>query len=528
MRHFLLTIVTLVSINLMAQSTPEMSYLIKETTPLSTISTDEFNRLTKSWNESNYKTNTATADALANRNLAFKKVALANEDFLSGIEKSVIFLIRDAIEKMDVQQLKNKVEPAITFSGFEAIDKLKLKKIDGIGYATINTFLAKEGSDAFLSGMKNYIQSYSKIQFVDAKLTSGAVHYSPHVKFEQIYMPEFTKVQIDAWMEVRGIMKNGMRRHDKFLVKINLNKKSDQHQIAGFEILSALTAQASRLPSFITAANNGGFDSGKVYARLEAIRRGGYAFAVEDFNNDGRLDAFVGNYGQSSLWLGQQNGDFVTVTEQPEVAKITLAKAAAFADLDNDGWKDLVITRFAADNLVGDIILFKNEKGTFKEIKEAFPSNILRDYAMPMAISDYNNDGLLDIYVGFPGERDFSAGPARSQVIKVAHGLFLNKGGFKFFDDTKQFDKTFRTSLAPHGALASDVDMDGKQDIIIMDDRKSLSPIFRNNGDGTYTIKNKDMRVMNYGYGMGIAAGDFNGERNYTLTLESSGAVAPA
>src|SRR5690606_19034085 len=130
-------------------------------------------------------------------------------------------------------------------------------------------------------------------------------------------------------------------------------------------------------------AQNSGFDKGKVYPRLEALRRGGYGFAIEDINNDGHLDAFVGNYGESTLWMGK-NGKFTQV--KSPVNKISLAKAAAFVDFDNDGWKDLFVTRFAADNAVGDIILYKNNKGKFEEVKNAFPSKILREYAMPSAI----------------------------------------------------------------------------------------------------------------------------------------------
>src|SRR5690606_3167327 len=74
--------------------------------------------------------------------------------------------------------------------------------------------------------------------------------------------------------------------------------------------------------------------------------------------------------------------------------------------------------------------------------------------------------------------------------------------------------------LMPHGALASDFDMDGKVDLMIMDDQMNLSPIYRNTGDGKFVVNNGDMQVMNYGYGMGISAGDLNqdGLQDYLLS----------
>lgn len=503
-----------------AESSDELKFLSKETKDATEISESKYNSMVGPWNESMKKSATSSVESSVARKEAFRRIALANEDFTSKIEQTTLLAIRNAFEKMDLNSLKNQLSDRISFSSFDTFANLKQKNVDGINFALSNSFASQYGTgDQFIANLQKYLKDFKSVEFVDAKITKAGVGYGDISDFKNIYMPEFEQAGFTVFFEVRGIMQNGFRRADKFNLRLLVEKKAEDYKIAGLEIKNAVTAQATREPSFNVAKNNAGFDAGKVYPRLEALRRGGYAFAVEDFNNDGHLDAFVGNYGESSVWSGQADGQFKQVGAD-EVSKVTLAKAAAFADLNNDGWKDLIITRFAADNLVGDIMLFKNENGKFVAVKNAFPSEILRDYAMPMAIADYNNDGMLDIYIGFPGERDFSAGPAPAKKMTVAHGLFLNKGGFKFLDDTKQLEKGFRTSIAPHGSLATDFDMDGKVDIVIMDDQKNLSPMYRNNGDGSFSMKNADLKIMNYGYGMGITAGDFNqdGLQDYVLS----------
>lgn len=508
---------TFISSIAFAKASPELEFLQSETDKVSTISESEFNQLTSGWNKSMSKTNTASLKDSEDRRLAFKKVALANEDLINQLEKTQVLLLRQAIEKMDVSLLSSNLATDFEFSSFESLISPKFKTLDGIQYVALQNFSNKNGDVPFLASFKNYLASFKKIEFADAKLTQAGVGYSDMSAFADIYLPSAKSAVATAFIEIRGIMPNGFRRTDKLTARISFLKKDKGYILSGLTFKNFVTARLTREPSFKMLAQNAGFDSGKTYNRLEALRRGGYAFAVEDFNNDGKLDAFVGNYGASAIWSGQDDGSFKEINMEA-ISAVTLAKAAAFVDLDNDGWKDLVVTRFAADNLTGDILVFKNDHGNFIPVKNAFPSDILRDYAMPMAIADFNNDGLLDIYVGFPGVRDFSAGPAPSHNL-TAHGLFLNRGGFKFMDDTKNIAMT-RSGIAPHGALASDVDMDGRMDIVIMDDQKNLSPVYHNNGDGTFTEKNKEMKIMNYGYGMGLAAGDFNrdGQQDYVLS----------
>ncbi len=420
------------------------------------------------------------------------------EMFAGKVESTVLARLRKAIESQNFVGLQSDLAAKMMFPNFAEIEKVYLSKIDGIAHGETNQITQKSGSaDAFKAELGKYLSNYRKVEFADVKLLRSVTKPQN----------EGSEFLANVAIDVRGLSAAGKKRADKLKAVLSFTRTGDNLKLVSMEMKHALTTRLERAPAFRTVAANAGFDKGETFQRLEALRRGGYGFAIEDTNKDGQLEAFVGNYGASTLWTSK-NGVFTKVSA-PEIEKITLAKAAAFVDLDNDGWKDLFITRFSADKLVGDVLIFKNDKGTFKEVKNAFPSNVIRDYAMPAAIADYNNDGLLDIYVGFPGARDFSAGPTVPSKL-VVHGLFVNKGNLNFEDKTKLIENFAVGAVMPHGAMASDFDMDGNIDLMVMDDQANLSPIYRNNGKGQLILNNTQMHVVNSGFGMGISSGDFN------------------
>jgi hypothetical protein len=290
-------------------------------------------------------------------------------------------------------------------------------------------------------------------------------------------------------------------------IKINFRDLAERIGLAAFKEVTA----DSKLAQTVTT-----------YPRLEALRRGGYALAIEDFNNDGILDMFVGQYGKAELLIGKADGTFEKAPEGM-IPDITLAKSAAFVDLDGSGYKDLVVARFSGNDLRGDIKIFKNVAGKkFEEVQNAVVSNELRAWAMPLAISDFNNDGVLDFYVGFPGERDFSVLSDFNIGEKfVVNGIFINNGGHKFEDATKKYLEHTNDNIFPHGALATDITGNGLQDIVVIDDRKNLSPVYINEGKGKFTRAEKLMNIVNYGYGMGVDSADLTNSGKMDLVFSN-------
>ncbi len=449
---------------------------------------------------------------------------LVLEQILGEVESGVLFDFGQSIaqKKFNDTQLLLKKSDQILSTDFSNLINPDFQNIDGINFALASKSklsAKKISTKKLISSLQEYTKDFSNIEFSQAKIE----------KIEQtdIITKDSLSLKAEVSIDIRGSnsKKLPIQKRSTQVITFERTSTSAPWKISAIELNSHEHLVQTRKPAFNRPNQNLGFDSAKTYPRLEALRRGGYAFAVEDINNDGHLDAFVGNYGPSTLWLGSESGEFKQV-ESPEVNKITLAKAAAFVDFDNDGQKDLLVTRFASDSFTGDVHIFKGNNGKFEEVGGAFPSEILREYAMPLAIADYNNDGLLDVYIGFPGEKDFSMSaydPSSENNSKLVHGIFLNQGQLKFRDSTvDSVPKKILTRLYPHGSVATDFDKDGKVDIVIMDDQLNLSPILRNTGEGKFSQVNQEINIRNLGYGMGVASGDLDNDGHPEILMSNA------
>jgi hypothetical protein len=157
---------------------------------------------------------------------------------------------------------------------------------------------------------------------------------------------------------------------------------------------------------------------------------------------------FVDTTAQSGLRFKHNSGAFGK-KYMPE----TVGSGCAFLDYDNDGWQDILLLnsmnwpgRKGAKSF--SALYHNNRNGTFTEVtKEA--GLAVEMYAIGCAIADYDNDGLVDIYITCLG----------------ANHLFRNQGGGRFVDVTARAgvgDPGFSTSAA-----WVDYDRDGKLDLFV-------------------------------------------------------------
>ncbi|MCA8957159.1 MAG: CRTAC1 family protein [Planctomycetes bacterium] len=134
--------------------------------------------------------------------------------------------------------------------------------------------------------------------------------------------------------------------------------------------------------------------------------------AIGDYDNDGNLDWFVSGLsgpGLSGNHLYRNPGDgmFVDVTQAAGVSQGGWGWAASFADLDNDGWLDLVQvngfgtspTSAYSQYLTDPTRLFMNNRnGTFTEKSAALQLDDV-NRGRGLVCFDFDRDGDLDLFV---------------------------------------------------------------------------------------------------------------------------------
>lgn len=162
-----------------------------------------------------------------------------------------------------------------------------------------------------------------------------------------------------------------------------------------------------------TARSRGDFDKNYVYwgdptgqygvqRRVELTGRESYEFAVADFDDDGQVDLALTNSGEvgrrdNEIWLyWNQDGHF----DPWRVTGLSsyLSLGVQTADLDKDGYLDLVVQNFAPDprsSQPGSYIYWGSRESFATTERTTIPY-----FSRAPAIADLNGDGHLDLICG--------------------------------------------------------------------------------------------------------------------------------
>ncbi|KEO75479.1 CRTAC1 family protein [Anditalea andensis] len=219
-----------------------------------------------------------------------------------------------------------------------------------------------------------------------------------------------------------------------------------------------------------------------------------------DFNNDGWLDLFIGNESSSKdnihpceLYLNQQDGTFKEVAAMAGVSISTAdsfhyVKGVVSGDYDNDGFLDIYISTINSDTpniLLKNTGMDDNNIPRFENVTEtAGVSDIFSSFTC--WFWDYNNDGLLDLYVPGYGKglnagavtKDIAAEYLGMPHTAVVARLYENLGNGKFKNVAKEVGLE-KISYAM-GANFGDLDNDGYLDIYLSTGEARFSSIIPN------------------------------------------------
>ncbi|MGI9288949.1 MAG: FG-GAP repeat domain-containing protein, partial [Pseudomonadales bacterium] len=175
------------------------------------------------------------------------------------------------------------------------------------------------------------------------------------------------------------------------------------------------------------------------------------SISAADINRDGAVDLYISNYirpefvegetifndleygGTNNLLLNNGDNTFTDITKQAGVFHQHNTFLSVFADLNDDGHSELVV---AHDTGVPSI--YKNNgDSTFSEV--SLP--VTFSYPMGIAVSDYNNDGKLDLYFSNVGNtlpvKLLRGDLSEDQVLNTDYILLENQGDLVFKDVAK-------------------------------------------------------------------------------------------
>ncbi len=170
-------------------------------------------------------------------------------------------------------------------------------------------------------------------------------------------------------------------------------------------------------------------------------RNVGSGAAVGDYDNDGDLDVlmlasltFPNRLFRNNLNSGSKS--FTDVTTIAGVGDTGLSRVAHFADLDNDGWLDLiVINDDDGDTATPPSRIYRNDHdGTFTDVSAASDFRPIGYLHCGAALADYDRDGRLDIVVT-AWRRANSATPSDT-TYPGGNRLYRNLGDFQFEETT--------------------------------------------------------------------------------------------
>ena len=178
------------------------------------------------------------------------------------------------------------------------------------------------------------------------------------------------------------------------------------------------------------------------------LRNMGNGAAVADVAGDGGLSVLLlGQLGHPNRLFRNQlaaSGEpgFKDVTESAGLANDGGSRAAAFADLDDDGHLDLIVMNdWDGDKLGSPSRIFRNKgDGTFADVTTGSGFAPVGYLVGGLSLADYDRDGLLDIFVTY-WTMELGGDPARDAMsikgrFPGQNRLFRNLGGFTFRDVT--------------------------------------------------------------------------------------------
>ena len=384
-------------------------------------------------------------------NLKNNGVVVNNGDIKTDDKGSVVvFDSIPSIKSDDKYSVETTVVVAPTYNNGAAIPNEAVISVETV----ISGKVDGEYQQSFLSqGVKNNAENTSNLQFSICQITSVSAAAN------------------DSWNS-SWIDYDGDGWEDLFVTTKNENQKNELYRNTGKGSFTQITNHPLVNEKAITVASVWG-----------------------DINNDGLKDVILVNATKhpTKLFLNKGNGMFTYHEKSGLSVHPQYFHGASFADFDNDGYLDLIITNFFATRFHE---LYRNMGNSTFELINNTPISKESERSMTPVLADYNNDGLVDVFIPNGNNRPNS--------------LFKNTGNFQF---EKVVDEAINADAKNSvGAAWGDFNNDGYPDLVVTNSSDEDNDLYKNNGNGTFTKLSKSIVSNEQGDSHGVAWVDINND----------------
>jgi len=340
---------------------------------------------------------------------------------------------------------------------------------------------------------------------------------------EEISSPDQAVVRSVLWLrgerrggepfEIRARLRQWLHRDEAGRFKI-----TRQHLLGGETVVGpgqGFTDVAAESGVDFVARRNPLFDTPEWEPkRFEILPYGSAGVSAVDYDGDGWDDLFFADGAGARLYRNRGDGTFDEVTADAGLpTDLPGINVGLFADLDNDGDRDVLLSGFTQPSR-----LYRNDgDGTFTDVTDR--SDLGENFVVVATAGDYDNDGLLDLYLGrYLDPRIHLPTTLFYTRNGRPNSLHRNLGNLAFADVTEEAG-VGDTGLTL-GVAWADTDKDGDQDLYVANDF-GRNAFFVNNGDGTFTDDAEGTGTLDFGFGMSASFADVDNDLDLDLYISN-------